>query len=77
MTKNQIKIGGLYLARVSGKLTSVRVDSISERPDYNGRTRTTYNLTNTKTGRSCAAHSAAKFRSAVSETMAKAINAIE
>lgn len=71
MKKSEIKVGGLYLAKVSGQLTTVRVDAIREREragsltDKNGRIKpgiTVYDVTNLRTGRKTMFRSAAKFR---------------
>jgi len=68
---SEIQIGGKYIAKVSGKLTTVRVDSIRDvnryiRNNYSGqsdlRTATTYDVTNLTTGRKTTFRSAAKFR---------------
>lgn len=67
MKKSEIKVGGLYRAKVSGKLTTVRVDQIrvispssvwSKQRDV-----TVYDVTNMNTGRKTTFRSAAKFRS--------------
>lgn len=72
MKKSEIKVGGEYTARVSGKFVTVRVDSIREiqkfsRTDYRGisiyRDKTVYDVTNLVTGRKLVFESAAKFRS--------------
>lgn len=62
MKANEIKVGGLYTAKVNGKLTTVRVDAIRERyfSPY-------YYVTNIATGRKTTFSSAAKFH-AVAET---------
>lgn len=65
MKSKQIEVGKFYLAKVSGKLTTVRIDRIYENI-YNGRSgrrsEQRYNVTNTKTGRKTTFRSAAKFR---------------
>ncbi len=66
MRKSEIKVGGHYRAKVSGKLTTVRVERIGEA--YNGRTR--YDVTNLTTGRNIMFRSAAKFRAEVKEPVA-------
>ena len=65
MKKAEIKVGGVYSAKVSGKLTTVRVDSISEVSGYVSLKGSTlrYNVTNLTTGRKTTCRSAAKFRS--------------
>ena len=59
MQAKDLKIGGHYLAKVSGKLTTVRIDSIRE----NRWNRSiTYAVTNLATGRQVSFHSCRKFR---------------
>ncbi len=63
MKKNEIKKGGHYRAKVSGVLTTVRVDGIREvggRSNYPAGT--AYDVTNLRTGRTTTFRSAAKFR---------------
>lgn len=67
MTKSEIKVGGRYVAKVSGNMTTVRVDAIDERSDWKGRTTTIYRVTNLKTGRNTTFRSAAKFRRQVNQ----------
>lgn len=70
MKKSQIKIGGIYVAKVSNKLVNVRVNSIEEsdsRFGYGNRTTTRYGVTNLSTGRQLSFRSATKFRSLVGE----------
>jgi hypothetical protein len=63
MKKSEIKIGGHYLAKVNGKVVTVRVDAIRTGPrgisknDYSS-----YDVTNLATGRKTTFRSAAKFR---------------
>jgi DNA helicase-2/ATP-dependent DNA helicase PcrA len=59
--KNEIKVGGLYKAKVNGKVVTVRVDSIRERDGFK-RVETVYGVTNLSTGRTTTFRSAAKFR---------------
>lgn len=71
MKKNEISIGQTYVSKVSGKLTTVRVDDIREElarySRINGRncptSSTHYHVTNLRTGRQTVFRSAAKFRS--------------
>lgn len=58
MKAAEIDLAGVYVAKVSNKLTEVRVDVIE--PTYDGKTR--YHVTNLKTGRTTTFRSAAKFR---------------
>lgn len=62
MKKNQIKVGGIYIAKVAGKLTTVRVDAIREVTEYNDREGTRYDVTNLATNRRTSFRSAMKFR---------------
>ena len=73
MKKREIKLGGIYTAKVSGKLTIVRVDQIREesqcRNVITGRISrypsiTAYDVTNLTTNRKITFRSAAKFRRA-------------
>ena len=74
MKKDEIKVGGYYTAKVSGKITTVRVDAIQDdenrMPYYRGGCR--YDVTNLATGRKITFRSAAKFRSEMSAA-AKAV----
>ena len=62
MKANEIKVGGVYVAKVNGKLTRVRVDAIRAACDYKGKASTRYDVTNLATGRRTTFRSAAKFR---------------
>lgn len=77
MKKHEIKVGGVYLMKVSGVVTKVRVDAIREVEGrsygaYSGRStiksKTVYDCTNLRTGKSCRAESAQKFRGEVKPT---------
>ena len=59
MKKSEIKVGGLYLAKVAGSVTTVRVDATRG---------SGYNVTNLRTGRKTTFRSAAKFRCKVNST---------
>jgi len=65
MKKKDVKIGGHYLAKVSGKLVTVRVDAIRETTVgvRTPRLNTVYDVTNLTTGRKTVFRSAQKFRS--------------
>lgn len=63
MLQSQITVGGVYVAKVNGNLTRVRVESIRPRVMGPGNV---YNVVNLKTGRSTAFRSAAKFRAVAS-----------
>ena len=68
MLAKQIKIGGIYTAKVSGKLTSVRVVDIREvtrSMGYGSRTATVYDCINVATGRGITVRSPQRFRSEV------------
>lgn len=71
MKKNDIKVGGLYVARVGANITTVRVDAIREIEGRSSGTSywakttpatTVYDVTNIKTGRKTTFRSAMKFR---------------
>lgn len=71
MKKGDIKVGGYYIAKISGKLTTVRVDAIRETDGYSTGSsywamrhsaKTVYDLTNMATMRKATCRSAAKFR---------------
>lgn len=62
MRKEEIKVGGVYCAKVSGKLTEVRVDAIRVDNWTSRRSTTSYDVTNLKTGRKTRFRSATKFR---------------
>lgn len=65
MKKSEIKVGGLYKAKVSNRLTTVRVDAIREWGAPSVGTGTRYDVTNLTTGRKTTFRSAAKFREEV------------
>lgn len=79
MKKAEITVGGTYLAKVSGKLTTVRVDAIRESQSYRAHQPhtaiTLYDITNLTTKRRITFRSAAKFRRVVSPV--KAAPAVE
>jgi len=62
MIAREITEGGTYVAKVSGRLTTVRVDRIRQRSDRAGRLRAVYDVTNLRTGRRTTFVSASKFR---------------
>lgn len=72
MKANEIKVGDHYIAKVGVNITVVKVDSINKRDGYRpagyGQRgfagRTTYSVTNVKTGRTTTFESASKFRRA-------------
>lgn len=68
MKKSEIRVGGVYLAKVSDKITRVRVDAIREswHPVYS-ICKMYYDVTNLTTGRKTTFRSAAKFRSEVKQ----------
>ncbi len=74
MKAKEIEVGGVYVAKVSGRLVQVRVDGIRKIRTYNARQvarvgqtgiRQVYDVTNLRTKRQTVFQSAAKFRSAV------------
>ena len=77
MKKSEIKVGGLYTAKVSEKLVMVRVDEIVTSSNLKSKVRenvygrktlrdvTTYLVTNLSTGRQVTFRSAARFRKEV------------
>lgn len=67
MKAAEIQVGGKYIAKVSGKLTTVRVDGVRECGGFD-RGRLIYDVTNLATGRKTTFRSAAKFRSEVKES---------
>ena len=80
MKKSEIRIGGHYTAKISGRIVTVRVDEIREveirikntGSGYRPRGLDThYYVTNLATGRKTTFRSAAKFRSEVSAKEAK------
>jgi len=60
MKKNEVKIGGVYVAKVSDRLVSVRIDSTHSKGGWNA--------TNTATGRRIRIKSAQRLRGAVGKT---------
>jgi hypothetical protein len=69
MKRSEIEIGKSYVAKVSGKLTVVRVNAIREVVAHSQLTVTyRYDVTNLKTKRQTTFRSAAKFRRAFAET---------
>lgn len=70
MKKSWIKVGGNYVAKVSGKLTTVRVDAISEGTDSFGRqSKMRYDCTNLATGRKVTFRSSQKFREEAADAL--------
>lgn len=67
MTASQVKVGGVYLAKVSNRIVEVRldkIDSIDMRQGTMGLvTKRIYRVTNLRTGRQTSFRSASKFRS--------------
>ena len=62
MKLKDIKVGGHYLAKVSGKLTTVRVEDIRQVRTWNNWDKTRIDVTNLATGRKSTFRSAAKLR---------------
>lgn len=69
MKRTEIKVGGIYIAKVGSNITRVRVDGINEHNFARlvGESAISYDVTNLKTGRKTTFRSAAKFRSEVKE----------
>lgn len=65
MKANEITVGGVYEAKVSGKLTRVRVDRIEDGYTWQDRPVRRYHVTNLVSGRKTVFRSAAKFRRVV------------
>lgn len=76
MKKQEIKVGGKYVARVSGHYVTVRVDAIREQAGWD-RDTTLYDVTNLATNRRTTFKSAAKFRSEVVVPVEEVISAEE
>jgi len=73
MKASEIKVGGYYTAKISGRVVVVKVDAVREEARTipsntwrkgSSRTSTVYDVTNTLTGRQTTFRSAAKFRNA-------------
>lgn len=86
MLKSDIKVGGVYEAKVNGRLTNVRVDDIKQ--SYSGsrfssrtsnlrREETRYHVTNLSTGRTTVFRSAAKFRKETEAGKAAALRHVD
>lgn len=67
MKANEIRVGGIYIAKVNGKLQKVRVDNIRKGGFTTGGSQTAYDVTNLATGRTTTFRSAAKFREEVKQ----------
>jgi len=61
MKKSEVKVGGVYTAKVTNKIVQVRIDAESRYGGYDG--------TNLCTGKKVRVHSAAKLRTAVGADM--------
>ena len=84
MKKTEIKVGGIYTVKVSGKVVPVRVDAIRKVESYRSsgyqRRRDAYwndfkrhyDVTNLSTGRKMTFKSAARFRKEVTENPTRA-----
>lgn len=62
MKKAEIKVGGMYLAKISGVIVTVRVNAIRDSIQARNKSVTVYDVTNLRTGRKTTFRSAAKFR---------------
>lgn len=67
MRQSEVKVGGIYIAKVSNRLVSVRLDRI-ETPSGTRRSVTRFHVTNLRTGRKTVFRSAAKFRCVAAKT---------
>ena len=65
MKLKDIEVGGRYRAKVSGRLTTVRVVDLKETSTFGGRYRTTIVAVNESTGRRITIRSAQRLRSRV------------
>lgn len=67
MTKNQIRVGGKYRAKINGTVRVVLVTRIEDVPafGYIRKAGTRYHVLNTETNRQTTFRSAAKFREEV------------
>lgn len=57
-----VQVGGRYLAKVSGVLTTVRVLAMRETSTFNGASRSVIDVVNERTGRRTTFRSAARLR---------------
>lgn len=66
MKKSEIRVGGIYVAKISGKLVQVRVDAIRDVwTNATNRQGIAYDVTNLSTSRKTTFRAAAKFRGEV------------
>ena len=65
MKLKDIEVGGRYRAKVSNRLTTVRVVDLKESSTFGGRYRTTIVAVNESTGRQITIRSAQRLRSRV------------
>src|SRR5713226_1613383 len=65
MKQNEIQQGGIYFAKVSGRIVKIKVNNIYERADFKGRSQTFYECTNLFTSKQIRVKSAMRFRSTV------------
>ena len=68
MKHKDIKIGSLYVAKVNGRLTTVRVLDIRGTWDRTGRLANRYDVVNLTTGRELVFRNPSKFRRKVNRT---------
>jgi hypothetical protein len=57
-----VQVGGRYVAKVSGVLTTVRVLAVRETSGFNGASRSVIDVVNERTGRRTMFRSAARLR---------------
>lgn len=67
MKISEVEVGGRYLAKVSGKLTTVRVAAIRRTAGWPEADRTVLDVVNEATGRRTTFRSAAKLRRRVDQ----------
>jgi len=60
MKKNEVKVGGMYVAKVSDRIVTVRIDSVHSRQGWNA--------TNTRTGKRIRIKSAQRLRGEAKKT---------
>lgn len=63
-----VQVGGRYIAKVSGVLTTVRVLAMREMSAFSGASRSVIDVVNERTGRRITFRSAARLRRPADET---------
>lgn len=67
-----VQVGGRYIAKVSGVLTTVRVLTVRETSGFNGASRSVIDVVNERTGRRTTFRSAARLRRPASDARKEA-----